>query len=219
MNIWSQSRSVTTTSAFSDHEWRFDACPDDQLHWCDIYEHARENKAVVEMVEQYRSSGKWLADGLSLDGTSNTLAKLFVDAFPEFPMRPFLSLAADVRQERCRHLICLREALQVRVCVDTLPRAKSEDDVVVVIRRNAPRNKLMKLIGPHLKECRGPQRPTERVNYLAMLRLSEKFGSWNAVIDYLDGVGSSLANVSETKFSKDKKKAVVNIESVLRRIV
>jgi hypothetical protein len=78
---------------------------------------------------------------------------------------------------------------------------------------------VMKMIGPHLKECRGPQRPTERLNYLAELRLSKKFGRWNAVIDYLDEVGSTLASVSETKFSKDKKKAVVNIESVLRRIV
>ena len=205
--------------ALLDEDWRFDACPEDQRHWCDIFEHARENKLVVEMVDQYRSTGTWPADGLSLDGSSQMLAKLFIDAFPEFPVRPFLFLPTNVRQDRCRHLTRVRDQLQVRVCADALPRTKSEDDVVVVIRRNAPRSKVMKLLGPHLKECRGPQRSTERLNYLAKLRLYNHFGRWSAVIDHLEQVGSTLAKVSETKYSKDKKKAAANIASVFCRIV
>jgi hypothetical protein len=203
----------------SDPEWQFETCPTKQLHWCDIYEHARDNKRVVEMVARYRSKNEWAVSGLFLDQSSSVLGKALIDAFPEFPAGPFLSLKATVRADRCRLLDCLRSKLQVDLIDDCGSHGKSEETILLRIHRRAPRAALMRAVCELAQEGLGPQRPDKNLQYLAVARLYVKLGGWPAVLRHLEKVGHDLSMKNESQCSKYKKKAASNIESALRRVL
>lgn len=203
----------------SDSEWQFSNCPPDQLHVCDIYEHARENEAVVAMVALSRTRKMWASPGLFPDPSSALLGKALFEAFPEFPGRSFLDLDATVRAERCRRLNRIRQHIQVCIYDDPGAHKHSEGTVLMRIHRRAPRAAVMKAIGKINQERQGPQRPDKNLQYLAMTRLYKKLGSWPSVLQHLDKLGDDLSSRNVEQCSKDKAKAISNIENVLRRIV
>lgn len=219
MNTWVQKRVSIPVSVLSDDEWRFDACPTKQLHWCDMYEHARDNKLVAEMVASYRSKKEWAVAGLFPDTSSSVLCKAFIDAFPEFPAAPFLSLNATVRAERCRLLDRLRGKLQVGFYNERGSLRLSEETVVLCIHRRAPRAAVMRALTELVQVGPGPQRPNKNLQYLALVRLYKRHGNWPAVLRHLEKVGHALSRKNESQCSKDNKKAVSNIDNVLRRMM
>ena len=219
MNTWVQKRVSIPVSVLSDDEWRFDACPTKQLHWCDIYEHARDNKLVVEMVSSYRNKKEWTDEGHFADPSSSILGRAFIDAFPEFPAAPFLSLNATVRAERCRLLDRLRGKLQVGFYnANGAPRL-SEETVVLCIHRRAPRAAVMRALTELAQVGPDRQRPGKNLQYLALVRLYKKHGNWPAVLRHLEKVGHILLQKNESQCSKYNKKAASNIVNVLRRIM
>lgn len=203
----------------SDPEWQFDTCTTKQLHWCDIYEHARDNKLVAEMVASYRSKKEWTAAGLFPDPSSSILGKALIDAFPEFPAASFLSLNATVRAERCRLLDRLRGKLQVGLYPERDSPGDSEETFLLRIHRRAPRAAVMRALSELAQVGPGPQRPDKNLQYLALVRLYKRLGNWPAVLRHLEKVGHVLSQKNESQCSKYNKKAASNIENVFRRIL
>jgi|APTNR8051073442_1049403.scaffolds.fasta_scaffold03366_9 hypothetical protein len=112
-----QKRQSTPMSELHQKEWDFSTCPKDQLHWCSVYEHSRENKKVVKAVEHYRASGAWSDQDREMfvdDGRWRMAQRLF-ELFPEFPQSPFLEIPTVERRNRCAELSQLRSELTVRV--------------------------------------------------------------------------------------------------------
>jgi hypothetical protein len=98
-------------------EWDFSSCPNDQLHWCAVYEHSRDNDKVVDAVKHFRASGSWRAEDRVLfpDERYRRMAERVFELFPEFPLTPYLLLGADERKRRCLTLESLRSVLAVHV--------------------------------------------------------------------------------------------------------
>ncbi len=98
-------------------EWDFGSCPKDQLCFCDVYEHARENPLVLEAVQHLRSSGDWRPDPrlpLPWSRYAAVVIELF-SLFPEFPGTPFLLINPILRKERCDRLNELRMRLAIQL--------------------------------------------------------------------------------------------------------
>lgn len=215
----SQNQQASLFAVSPDPEWQFENCPEKQLHWCDIYEHARENKLVLAMVARYRGAKEWTTTGHFPDQSSSVLGKAFVDAFPEFPEAPFLSLNATARAERCRQLDCLRGKLQVGLFEARASQSQSEEMVLLSIHRRAPRAAVMRAVNKLVQLAPGPQRPGKNLQYLALVRLYKRLDSWPAVLRHLENVGHVLSKKDESQCSKCNKKATSNIESAFRRIM
>lgn len=97
-------------------EWNFSECPSDQLRWCDVYEHAREDLRLIEEVEAMRCSGHWSQAMLDrfIDSRYASMGQMLFTLFPEFPGTPFLRLDAALRQQRCHQLNSRRSDLLVQ---------------------------------------------------------------------------------------------------------
>ena len=89
--------------ALAKEEWDFTACPPEQLKWCDVYEHLREDKEFLPEVELMLAVNTWSASALERFPSSKhaEIAKVFITLFPEFPYTPFLSINPTSRAERC----------------------------------------------------------------------------------------------------------------------
>lgn len=87
-------------------EWDFSTCPEDQLRWCDVYEHLREDMAFINEVTSMRKNGVWSmkAKLRFQDSRYEALATELFSLFPEFPSAPFLIIDAKKRAERCQRL-------------------------------------------------------------------------------------------------------------------
>lgn len=107
--------------ALPKEEWDFTACPPEQLKWCDVYEHLREDKAFIREVEGMRDLNMWSATALeSFPGTKHAeIAKVFFTLFPEFPHTPFLSINPTSRAERCTQMDQHRKAIAFKKTVIT----------------------------------------------------------------------------------------------------
>lgn len=201
----------------SDAEWNFGDCPDEQLHWCDVYEHARDNELVVATVDHYRASGRWVSSGIFPDHWNNLLGKMLVDAFREFPAVPFMSVDAETRAARCRKLDQVRRQIHVQVCKDG--SVYHEGDLHLRIHPSASMSDVDRVVRPYLREKRGGQTPTHRLQYLTLARLFEQKGNWGSVIDQLEKGGSALADYDESQRSTARRKATTNIADVVSRVV
>lgn len=98
----SQSKKI----ALAKEEWDFSTCSKEEVRWCDVYEHLREDKAFIEEVEMMRARNIWSETAMARfsDHRYADLAmKLFL-LFPEFPESPFLSIHSEERAARCRKL-------------------------------------------------------------------------------------------------------------------
>lgn len=89
--------------ALAKEEWDFTACPPEQLKWCDVYEHLREDKEFLPEVESMRKLNMWSATALERFPSSKhaEIAKVFITLFPEFPDTPFLAINPTSRADRC----------------------------------------------------------------------------------------------------------------------
>lgn len=98
-------------------EWDFSSCPQDQLHWCSMYEHSRDNEKVVDAVKHFRASGAWRAEDRVLfpDERYRRMAERLFELFPEFPHIPYLQILPSDRRCRCEDLNQLRTKLVVLV--------------------------------------------------------------------------------------------------------
>lgn len=98
-------------------EWDFSSCPEDQLHWCAVYEHSRDNAQVVDAVKHFRASGAWRAEDRVLfpDERYRRMAERVFELFPEFPLTPYLVISPSERRGRCVELSKLRSELVVYV--------------------------------------------------------------------------------------------------------
>lgn len=215
----SHDRQASLFAVSFDPEWQFEKCPEKQLHWCDMYEHMRDNKLVLAMVARYRRTKEWTAAGLFPDHSSSALGKAFIDAFPEFPEVPFLSLNATMRAERCLLLDGFRGKLQVGLYDGHDANGSPKDTVLVRIHRRAPRAAVMRALAELAPAEPGPQRPGKNLQYLSLARLYQRLVTWPAVLRHLDKVGHKLSLKNESQCSKANKKAVGNIENVLSRIL
>ena len=117
-------KATPTRPQLAKEEWDFSACPPDQLRWCDIYEHARENQKVIKAVEHFRESGEWLESDRNLfpDNHYRSMATLFFTQFSEFPQIPFLKIAETDRVKRCALLDAERAVRVVNVLKPTTDR-------------------------------------------------------------------------------------------------
>ncbi len=200
-----------------DAEWNFADCPDEQLHWCDVYEHARDNELVVATVDHYRASGRWVSSGIFTDHWNNLLGKMLVDAFREFPAVPFMAVDAETRAARCRKLDQVRRQILVQVCKGG--SAYHEGDLLLRIHPKASMSDVDRVVRPYLREKRGGQTPAHRLQYLTLARLLEQRGNWGSVIDQLEKAGSSLADRDDSQCSTAKRKAATHIADVVSRVV
>jgi len=106
----------TPLQEFCREDWNFSSCPSDELRWCDVYEHAREDQRLIQEVEAMRRSGHWsqsLEDRF-IDSRYASIGQLLFELFPEFPATPFLKVDAVSRQQRCRELNARRSDLLVQ---------------------------------------------------------------------------------------------------------
>lgn len=215
----SQNQQASLFAVSFDPEWQFENCPQKQLHWCDIYEHARENKLVLAMVARYRRTKEWTTTGHFPDQSSSVLGKAFVDAFPEFPEVPFLSLNAAVRVERCRLLDRLRSKLKVALYEGNGARSLPEETVLLRIHRRASRAEVLRALAELTQVGPEPQRPKKYLQHLSLARLYRRLDTWPAVHLHLDKVQHELSEKNPSQCSKANKKAGSNIKSVLSRIL
>lgn len=205
--------------AYLDAEWQFEGCPPEQLHWLNFYEHGRENELLVAAVEYYRAKGLWETPGIFPDHCSNLLGKAFINAFPEFPRLPFLSLNAAERAARCQKLDGLRRQIHVHICEDGKSAPHLGGSFLVRIHPHANKEHLKKAIAARLRDQRGGQSPQDRLQNLALARLFRHFGGWGPVIRHLEKAGSNLVELDDTQRTHAKRKAKVAVETVLMRLV
>ena len=106
----------TPRQKFCREDWNFSSCPSDQLRWCDVYEHAREDQHLIEEVEVMRRNGHWsqTMNDRFIDSRYASISQLLFELFPEFPATPFLKVDAVSRQQRCRELNARRSDLLVQ---------------------------------------------------------------------------------------------------------
>lgn len=102
-------------------EWDFTACPPEQLKWCDVYEHLREDKAFTRELESIRKVNTWSAAALErFPSTKHAeMAKVFITLFPEFPNTPFLAINPTSRAERCMEMDRHRKTIAFNKTVTT----------------------------------------------------------------------------------------------------
>jgi hypothetical protein len=112
-----QKRKSGTIRELHPKEWDFSSCPQDQLHWCSVYEHSRDNEKVVDAVKHFRASGAWRAEDRVLfpDERYRRMAERVFELFPEFPLTPYLVISPIERRGRCVELSELRSELVVFV--------------------------------------------------------------------------------------------------------
>lgn len=203
----------------ADVEWIFTSCPEDQLHWCDIYEYSRENQEVRQMVADYRDTGVWSDPGLFPDRCSNLLGKMFFEAFPKFPEEPFLSLPLQSRIVRCSALNKLRNELALRRHRPGAGYTNSQKTWSIEIHPSASRDSILQMLERWNIEHRGGQDPIDRLKFLAVLRLVKSLGKARRVLDHISSQRAPLAVKDESAISRDKGKAKKLIADVLNRIL
>lgn len=219
MKIISASKPIEPVPHLEDAEWRFTTCPEDQRHWCDIYEYARHNKDVVEMVARYRAAGVWDDPGLFPDRCSNLLGKMFFDAFPEFPERPFLSLPRASRAARCSSLNKLRNELALRIHTPGGGYTNSQATWSLEIHPSSSRASILQMLDRSHAEHRGGQHPIDRLKFLSVYRLIKIVGKAKDVPNFIATQRAALAVKDETAVARDKRKAVELIKGVLKRLL
>lgn len=219
MKTSTKSETIEPARPVTEFEWRFTSCPEDQRHWCDIYEYARSNSSVVEMVARYRAAGVWDDPGLFPDRCSNLLGKTFFDAFPEFPERPFLSLPRASRAARCLSLNKLRDELALRIHRPGGGYTNSQATWSLEIHPNASREIISQILNRLHPEHRGGQHPIDRLKFLSVYRLIEIVGKAKDVPDFVATQKAALAVKDESAVARDKRKAKELINGVLKRIL
>jgi hypothetical protein len=215
----SQAKSDETVTPLADVEWRFTSCPEDQRHWCDIYEYARHNQSVREMVAGYRAGGVWDDPGLFPDRCSNLLGKMFFDAFPEFPERPFLSLPGASRTARCSSLNKLRNELALRIHRPGGGYTNSQATWSLEIHPSASRESILQMLDRSHAEHRGGQHPIDRLKFLSVYRLVTSLGKARKVLAHIASQRAAISVTDEFAVSRDKGKAMKLITDVLSRIL
>lgn len=208
-----------SSAPISELDWRFTDCPATQWHWCDIYEHARDNDLFVELAKWYRAGRPWISPGIFPDKSSAILGKAFIDGFPDFPRKSFLSLDSAVRREICQRLDKIRRHVHVGLYKDARLDGPSEGTVLLRIHHRAPRAAVLAAIDGIVRDERGCQLPSKRLQYLALLRLYNHFKRWGAVLNYLEKSNSELSELNESRCSKAKAKATYNIDRMVQRVV
>jgi hypothetical protein len=219
MKTSTKSEAIEPARPVTEFEWRFTSCPEDQRHWCDIYEYARSNSTVVEMVARYRSAGVWDDPGLFPDRCSNLLGKMFFDAFPEFPVRPFLSLPAASRTARCSSLNKLRGELALRIHKPGGGYTNSQATWSLEIHPSASRESILRMLDRSHAEHRGGQHPIDRLKFLSVYRLIKIVGKAKDVPNFIATQRAALAVKDETAVARDKRKAEDLVKGVLKRIL
>ena len=87
-------------------DWDFSSCTKEEVRWCDVYEHLREDKVFIEEVKIMRARNIW-SERAMVRFSDRRYAELAMNLcllFPEFPEMPFLSINSEERTARCRKL-------------------------------------------------------------------------------------------------------------------
>ena len=203
----------------SEFEWSLFKCPEDQEHWCDIYEHARDNPQVLDAVKEYREKKHWPLPGMFLNPCHELVACRFFDAFPEFPAVPFLSLPEHIRRSRCAALNKERSEMRARhhpALKQTLAPPGMHLLEITQNMNNADWSRIRRLFGSKAGRQRSS---TDRLRDLSIIRLYRKCSSWENVEQFLDEMRIRLFSDHHSQLSRGATKAIKDIETVLRRVL
>lgn len=207
------------TETVPDAEWKLFTCPEDQTHWCDIYEHARENAAVVAAVEQYRKTKIWPRPDMFINACHQFVACRFFDAFPEFPARPFLSIPNHERHTKCASLDMERDGMKARHHSPMTQVVAPDGMRLLEISENITREEWDRL-WKHYPQKKGKKRlSADRIRDLSALRLYNFVGTWDAVADHLDAMLIRLFAKNTDQLGRTGSRAAKDTSTVLRRIL
>lgn len=204
---------------FSDCEWRFFDCPEDERHWCDIYEHSRNNEEVVEAVAEYREHRCWGYPDMFPSPGHLHIGSQFFDAFPEFPKVPFLALEGQARRIRCAQLTTERQQMRVRHLCAKQPAVVSSGMQLWEVRADITKEEQDR-IGRESGVKIGRRRVSaDRLKDLSILQLYRYRKPWENVVSYLDDVRPRLFSKGVSPLCNAGKRAVADIQTVLNRIL
>jgi hypothetical protein len=204
---------------FSDLEWRFSACPDNQQHWCDVYEYARHNPRAVEAVTQYRVCGHWFQQALMPHPSQQELASLFFDAFAEFPKKAFLAIGGAERRKRCAALEKERLRLRAQQLPIKTKREVSKGMVVLEVAEDVTEKEWHR-IWTKFNGKQGRRRASaDRLRDLSLLQLYRYKKSWPSVLQFLTEKQICLFSADQIHLGRCGNRAVEDMKSVFRRIL
>lgn len=204
---------------FSDVEWRFFDCPEEQQHWCDIYEYARLNPRAVNAVEQYRFMGYWCQKAFIPSTSQQQFAGRFFDAFPEFPAKPFLSIAGRERRSRCAELNKLRLSLRARQLPIDKKSKISKRMMVWEVADDITEEEWHRL-WTNFNGKQGRRRGAEdRLKDLSLLQLYRYRKSWESVVKFLGEKKIRLFSDKPNHLCRCGNRAVEDMRSVFRRLL
>lgn len=203
----------------SDSEWSLFKCPEDQLHWCELYEHARDSQKVITAVQEYREKKQWSDPGMFQNPCHELVACRFFDAFPEFPEKPFLSVPENDRRSRCAALNMERDGMRTRhhpaLSQTVVPQGMHLLEITADMN-SADWKRLKRWFSSKA----GRQRSSiDRLRDLSILRLYRKCRSWERVEQFLDEMHIRLFSDHHSQLSRGAAKAVKDVESVLCRVL
>ena len=212
-------RDLEPVNPFSDFEWRFFDCPDDQLHWCDVYEYCRNNPRAVEAVEGYRFMGHWCQKALMPNPSQQQLACHFFDAFPEFPTKPFLAIDGQIRRMRCAKLDKERASLRGRQLPVNTKREISKGMLVLEVAEDVTEEEWHR-IWTSFNGKQGRRRGAEdRLRDLALLQLYRYRKSWPSVLEFVTEKRIHLFSDDQNHLGRCGNRAVEDMKSVFRRLL
>lgn len=206
-------------SSASDFEWCLFKCPEEQEHWCDIYEHARDNHVVVAAVREYREKKHWSHPGMFLNPCHELVARRFFDAFPEFPAVPFLSIPEHARSSRCAGLNNVRSEMRARHHPALKQTVAPAGMHLLEITQDMNKDDWSRIRRLFVSKSGRQRSSTDRLRDLSIIRLYRKHSSWEKVEHFLDLMRIRLFSDHHSQLSRGATKAVKDIETVLRRVL
>lgn len=204
---------------FSDFEWRFFECPEEQQHWCDIYEYTRNNPRAVEAVAQYRFMGHWFQKALIPNPCQQQLACRFFDAFPEFPKMPFLAIEGRVRRMRCAKLDKERLNSRARLHPIKTKLEVSKGTLVWEVAEDITEQEWHR-IWLNFNGKQGRRRvAADRLGDLSLLQLYRFLKSWDSVLEFVTEKGICQFSDKPDHLCRCGNRALKDMKSVFRRIL